>query len=152
MYVYTSLFTAPSMVPAHSPLLGTYASYHPNHHHFWAMEMSDFLELKHVVIYDAEQVKLDNRFRKVEWISGCLVYSRYILKYILSDPKNNCTLLSLNKPSPRLLTLSYFIVEFTISLKYLSLKFLFCWSLSLWKHLSTSVCTGEFEKNLHDIV
>ena len=73
MYVYTSLFTAPSMVPAHSPLLGTYASYHPNHHHFWAMEMSDFLELKHVVIYDAEQVKLDNRFRKVEWISGCLV-------------------------------------------------------------------------------
>ena len=74
MYVYyTSLFTAPSMVPAHSPLLGTYASYHPNHHHFWAMEMSDFLELKHVVIYDAELVKLDNRFRKVEWISGCLV-------------------------------------------------------------------------------
>ena len=151
MYVYTSLFTAPSMVPAHSPLLGTYASYHPNHHHFWAMEMSDFLELKHVVIYDAEQVKLDNRFRKVEWISGCLVYSRYILKYILSHPKNNCTLLSLNKPSPRLLTLSYFIVEFTFSLKYLPLKFLFCWSLSLWKHLSTSVCTGEFEKNLHDI-
>ena len=150
MYVYTSLFTAPSMVPAHSPLLGTYASYHPNHHHFWAMEMSDFLELKHVVIYDAEQVKLDNRFRKVEWISGCLVYSRYILKYILSDPKNNCTLLSLNKPSPRLLMLSYFIVEFTFSLKYLPLKFLFCWS--LWKHLSTSVCTGEFEKNLHDIV